>query len=107
MLQVTVTTNTLLVTVVSSASTTTATVTLAVVGPAVVLCKHDVVLLATLIPRDTIGSVVGLTTVLLQQPQFQMPSQAYVSYAIGPPHVSFLFRVESASNLLMLIYVTV
>ena len=49
--------------------------------------QYDVVLLT---PRD-FGGVVGLATVLKQQPQSQMPLQAY---AMGPPQVGFSFRFE-------------
>ena len=51
---------------------------------------HDVVLLT---PRHS-GGVVGLTILPKQQPPFQVPLQAYASYAMGPPQVGFSFRVE-------------
>ena len=51
--------------------------------------QHDVVLPSLLILRDTRG-VVGLAT----QSQSEMPLQAYANYSIGPPQVSFSFRVE-------------
>ena len=47
--------------------------------------QHDVVLLHLLVLRDMEG-VVGLTTVLLEQPQ------AYASYAMGPPQVSVFLQ---------------
>ena len=50
---------------------------------------------ALLIQGTQEGLLVGLTTVPQQyQPQSQMPSKAYANYAIGPPQVSFSFRVE-------------
>ena len=55
--------------------------------------QHDVVLSPLLTPRCS-RSVVGLATVLQQQPLFQMSLQAYANYAIGPPLVGFSFRVE-------------
>ena len=53
-----------------------------------------------LMPGDT-GGVVGLATVLQQQPQSQMPSKAYIHYAKGPLQVSFSFKVEHPTNLLI------
>ena len=59
----------------------------------------DVILPPQFILRDTVRSSIGLTTVLQwQQPQFQMPSQAYTIYAMGPTEVSFLFRVVPSIN---------
>ena len=75
------TTTTPPVAVVSSVSATIATFTLAPKVPTAVLGQHDVGLLLPLILKDIIGGVVGLTTVLQQQPQSQMPSQVY---AMGP-----------------------
>ena len=57
------------------------------------LGQHDVVLPQLLITRDITRVVVHLTTLLQQQPQSQMPSQAYTNYAyaMSPPYVNFLF----------------
>ena len=52
--------------------------------------QHDVVLPLPLIPRHS-GSIVGLATVLQQQPPSQMPLQAYANYAMGPLQVAFSF----------------
>ena len=60
---------------------------------------HDVVLPPLLIPRDIMKGSVGLTTILQQQqPESHMPSQAYVNYAMGPPKVSFSFKVEPPTD---------
>ena len=48
--------------------------------------QHDVVLPPLLTPRHS-GSVVGLATVLQQQPPSQMPLWAYANYVMGPPQV--------------------
>ena len=65
------------------------------------LGQHDVVLLPQVFPRDTLMSSTGLTTLpQQQQPQYQMPSQAYASYAMGPVKVHFLYRVEPPTNFL-------
>ena len=58
------------------------------------LDRHDVVLLLQFILRDTVRGSVSLTAMLQQQPHFQMPSQAYANYAMGPSQVSFSFRAE-------------
>ena len=47
-------------------------------GLLVTLAQHHVVLLPM---RDT-GAVVGLTTVMKQHPQSQMPPQEYAQYAM-------------------------
>ena len=57
------------------------------------LAQEDVVL-------GTRG-VVGLGTVLQQLPQSQMPFQACFNYTMGPPQVSFSFRVDPSTNLSM------
>ena len=54
---------------------------------------HDVVLLPPLTPRLS-GGVVGLATVLKQEPPSQMPLQVYANYAMGLPQVGFSFRVD-------------
>ena len=55
--------------------------------------QHEVVLPPLLTLWHSAGDV-GLATVLQQQPPSQMPFQAYAIYAMGPPQVSFSFRVE-------------
>ena len=55
--------------------------------------QHNVVLPSLLTPKNSRG-VVGLATVPQQQPQSQMPLQAYANYAMGPPQVGFSFRTE-------------
>ena len=55
--------------------------------------QHVEVLLQPLTPRNS-GGVVGLVTVLQQQPQSQMPLQAYANYAMGPSQVGISFAVE-------------
>ena len=52
----------------------------------------DVVLQPQLILKGTMRGSTGLMP--LQQPQSQMPSQAYASYAMCPLQVNFSFRVE-------------
>ena len=103
MSQTAATTSTPPVTVMcSGASSLTMTVTMAptLLGLPATSGWHDVVLSPPLILRDTRG-VVDLATVLQQQPQCQMPPQAYDNYAIGPQKVHFFFRVEPPTNLLI------
>ena len=65
------------------------------------LGQHDIVLLPPLIMRDTLSASIGLATLLQQQQsQAQMPSQAYIHYAMGPSQVSFSFIVEPSISLL-------
>ena len=107
MSQVTVTTTTAPVTVVCywaitmTVTLVTTTVDLPALGQHDVhtsmdvtkLGQHDVVLPPQLILRDSMRGSVGLATVSKQQqPQSQMPSQAYANYALGPPQVSFLIQ---------------
>ena len=66
---------------------------LTMMGLPATLGQHDLVLLQPLMQRDT-RSVVGLTNVPQQQPQSQIPPQAYANYAMVPPQMSFLFRVS-------------
>ena len=42
-----------------------------------------------------------------QPPQYQMPSQAYANYAMGPLQVSFSFRVEPPNDFLCHLLVSV
>ena len=57
------------------------------------LDQHDVVLPPQLNLRDIIRSYVGLISVLQQQqPQYQMSSQAYANYAVGPSQVRFALQ---------------
>ena len=68
-------------------------------GPIAASAQQNEVLPPPLVSRDT-RIVVGLTTVLQQVPQSQRPSQDYANYAMGPPQVSFSFRVEPLTNCL-------
>ena len=68
--------------------------------------QHDVVLPWPLIPRNS-GGVVGLATVLQQQPQSQMPFQAYANYALGPLQVHSFFRVEPPTVFVFICLVSV
>ena len=90
--------------VCSSISSLLTTITMdpCLMGLPAVSGQHDVVLPPLLIPRDS-GGVVGLATVLQQQPQSQMPLQAYAKYAMGPPQI-VSFRVEPCT---MFLYVLV
>ena len=63
--------------------------------------QHAVILLPPLTPRHS-GGVVGLSTVLQQQPASQMPLQAYASYAMGPPQVGFPFQSWSSQHFVFL-----
>ena len=50
----------------------------------------------------TVDSVRGSAGIMhvpqQQQPQFQMPSQAYISFFMGPLQVGFSFRVQPPNN---------
>ena len=61
-------------------------------GLAAPLGKWDVVLPAPLILKDKMRDIVCFASLLQQQPQSQIPSQAYANYDMGPPQVSFLFQ---------------
>ena len=77
-------------------------------GLAVALGLYDVALPLSLILKNTIRDVVGLTTVPQQQPQSQIPSQAYAKYAMGiPKGTSFFSRVESPTDFLMFMHIMV
>ena len=78
----------------------TVTMVPSLMGLPAMLDQCDVFLQLLLAVRDSEG-VVGLATVLQQQPQSQMPLQAYADYAMGPPHVSFSFRVEPPGTFYM------
>ena len=61
--------------------------------------QHDLVLPPKMILGDKMKGSAGLTTMLQQkQLQSKMPSWAYANYAMGPPRVSFSFRVESPTD---------
>ena len=84
-----------LVTVVcSSASSLLLMVTIApyLMGLPATSGQHDVVLPPLLMPSHSGG--VGLAIVLQQQPPSQMPLQAFVNYAMGPPHISTCISVS-------------
>ena len=96
MSRVNVTTNTPLVTAVCydvPTTTTTDTIAPTPMALAAVLGKHDVILLPSLIPRDTISSTVDLT--MCHKSNFSpiIPSKAYANYAASPPQVSLLFTL--------------
>ena len=66
----------------------------------ITLDQQDVVLLLQLIPRDMMRGSAGLTNVpQLQQPQSQMPSQAYANYAMGQV-CKFLLKNRASHQLL-------
>ena len=65
----------------------------AVVGLPSALGQQDVVLPSPLIQRDTRG-VFDLATLPQQLHQSNMPLQAYASYAMGPPQVSFFSQLS-------------
>ena len=58
--------------------------------------QQYVVLPPPLMPWDSRG-VVDFTTLLQQLPQSKKPSQAYTKNAMGPPQVSFTFKVRSSN----------
>ena len=83
----TATTTTPPVTVVCSSTLsvfTTVTMAATLMGQPATLGQHNVVLPPLLMLMET-RSVVGLTTMSQQQPQFKIPLQAYANYAMGPP----------------------
>ena len=47
----------------------------------------EVFLTLLLIPKGTVKGIVCLTTMVQQEPQSQMSSQAYANYAVGLPEV--------------------
>ena len=55
-----------------------------------------------LIPRDILRGSAGLAVVMQHQPQSQLPSQAYASYIMVAPQVSFSFRVVASYQFIML-----
>ena len=67
------------------------------------LGQDDVVLLPPQTPRHS-GGVVGLATVLQQEPPSQMALHAYANYAMSPPQVGFSFRVEPSAILYFCIF---
>ena len=91
------------VTVVCSGTSsvlTAVTVAPSIMGLPAMLGQHDVALPPPLTLKES-GGVVGLATVPQQQPQCQMPLQAYVNYAKGPPQVGFSFRIEPPHHFYM------
>ena len=94
MCQVTVITTTPPVAFVCSSTwtiTTTVKMVATSVGLAAASGKQDMVMPSLLILKKLI-CIVGLVTVLQQQPKSHMPSQAYVNYPMGYPQASFLFQ---------------
>ena len=70
--------------------------------------QHDVVLPPQWILREAVRGSVSLTTMPEhQQPQSQMPSQAFVNYTMGPLLVSFSFRGNPPTNSLCHMLVSV
>ena len=69
---------------------------------------QEMVLQPHLILRDTMRGAANLTNMPQQQcPQTQIPSQAYVNYAMGLLQVGFSFRVEAPKNFLFHVLMTV
>ena len=83
------------VTVVSSSMSSLSLVTMApsLMGLPTRFGQHDVVLLSPQTQRGS-GGVIGLASVLQQQPPSWMPLQACANYAMGSPQVASFFRVE-------------
>ena len=57
-------------------------------------------------PRGS-GGVIGLASVLQQQPSSSMPLLAYANYAMGSPQVGFFFRVEPPTVLYIICLVSI
>ena len=70
------------------------------------LGQHEVVQPPPLMPGGS-GGVVGLASVLQQQPPSLMPPLAYGNYAMGSPQVGFFFRVEPPTILYIICLVSV
>ena len=81
--------------VVSSGLSSISSLTMApsVTGLPATLSQCEVVLSPPLTLRCP-GGVIGLVSVLQQQPPSSMPLLAYANYAMGSPQVGFFFRVE-------------
>ena len=88
-------TTTPLVTVVSSVMSSLSSVTMApsLTRLPATLGQHNVVLPQPLTLRCS-GAILGLASVLQQQPPSLVPLQAYANNAMGSPHIGFFFRVE-------------
>ena len=72
------------------------------------LGEHDVDLMPQFISRNRLKGSFCLATMLhTQQPQCQMPSQAYTNYVLVSPQVMFSFRVEPYTNSLCHMLVSV
>ena len=80
---------------VSSGLSSVSSVTMApsLMGIPATLDQHGVVQPSPLMLRGS-GGVIGPASVPQQQPPSLMPLLAYANYAMGSPHVGFIFRVE-------------
>ena len=65
-----------------------------ILGLSAAMGQNDVVLPPPLILMETVRGVVHFATVPQQQPQSQMPYQAYASYAVGSPEASFFSELS-------------
>ena len=92
-------TTTPLVTAVSFGMSSLSLVTMApsLMGLPATLDQCDVVLPLPL-TLGCPGGLIGLASVLQQQPPSLMPLQAYANYAMGSSWVGFFFRVEPSTN---------
>ena len=75
-------------------------------GHPATLGQREVVQPPPLMPRGS-GGVIGLASVLQQQPPSLMPLLAYANYAMGSPQVGFFFRVEPPTVLYIICLVSV
>ena len=66
--------------------------------------QQDVSLPPQLILRDTLRCSAGLTNMLQQHPESQMPSQGYANYAMGPQQVGYYFTVKPANDFLCYVF---
>ena len=81
--------------VVSSGLLSVSSVTVApsLMGLPATLGQSEVVLPPPLMPRGS-GGVIGLTSVLQQEPASSMPLLAYANYAMGSPQVGFFSELS-------------
>ena len=76
------------------------------IGLPATLGHSEVVLPPPLMLRGS-GGVIGLASVLQQQPASSMPLLAYASYAMSSPQVGFFFRVEPPTILYIICLVSI
>ena len=102
------TTTTTPVTVVSSGLSSVSSVTVApsLMGLPATLHQCEVVQPPPLMLRGS-GGVIGLASVLQQQPPSLKPLLAYANYAMGSPQVGFFFRVEPPTILYIICVVSI